>query len=467
MANKYEGLGGFGPEIRNEVQTKALNAGKTYDPDKFEKAEPIVKNELSKQWIHRLATRFQDEDPEEFGNKIYRNLWINRLPADASDEEKEKFQELVVERTKEVQKELGFTWDDVDGIIGPKTLERLDRATGDNQFSGPLIRKDGTSFEPIWAPVEEEYTQVEMQSGEETEKLSKKEQKEIGNTTMDGLIKADTDIAEAEKNKGEKEAEFKKSSEANDKSMVEVREAQDKLELAKTKLIDANIEAQDIAVDKDNAQKALEAEEAKGPDGDPSQVTALKEKVDQLAVKQREAVKRGMEADEALDDAKSNLDWANAKRKTALENFWTAKKGVDDANAVLKNHQILKENLEKINLDAGKEARKAELAAQELNNPEPATTEAPEEETESTIPVAEPIPDGEATDNEEVADVPQEQESETTEAVDESAPAEDEAPAAPSTAPTTEPETDSEAIPVPPVPKPPRATPVEDPADDL
>lgn len=54
--------------------------------------------------------------------------------------------DAVVERIKEFQRDHGGL--EVDGIIGPKTLEAMDNAT-EGTFDKPLTNKEGTPYAPI------------------------------------------------------------------------------------------------------------------------------------------------------------------------------------------------------------------------------------------------------------------------------------------------------------------------------
>jgi len=136
--------------IQNTAQPeiKKLYGEQSYDDPEFKNAPAKARFHLADKWIKRAFDA--KSDSKEYPQKresIYKTLGINTDPNKIPDSD----QEAVIQRIRDFQAANGLK---PDGIIGPRTLEKLDAVS--KGFQKPVEIKDnkGKVYEPYSVPPE-------------------------------------------------------------------------------------------------------------------------------------------------------------------------------------------------------------------------------------------------------------------------------------------------------------------------
>ncbi len=121
----FDNLVGHKEEIRGIVKPLAESAKQKYDPEEFKEAPAQVRLKLGTEWMKKLASRMPEGKKIE-PNQIWASLGVTQNTP----------HEEAVAIIRDFQSTHGL---EADGIIGPKTLEALDNASGgEGSFNQPV-----------------------------------------------------------------------------------------------------------------------------------------------------------------------------------------------------------------------------------------------------------------------------------------------------------------------------------------
>lgn len=404
----FSDLASHRDEIRADLKPKALESKLTYDETEFKKAEPEVRIGLGRKWMDKLRAKLSPDQqggkPEDFHSKVFGRLWI--VPGTTSNEEKVKI-------IKEFQETHKLT---ADGIIGPQTLEALDRESGgEGNFDKPVQKLDpktklptGKVYSEAFVPLPVPGTEIEPPL-EEKPKLTE-EQKEARrnfrqaktwledaqksqNETVSALRKENAKVKPAEE---DVESKTLAHNEAESYEELMKQWVEEKTKLAETaeseavqKTSDTLAAGRAITEAEENLKQAMQKNDEESITPKEGDLSWPEQKALELAKnKETAAIKAQILAEKAAQKASWEKEEADTKYKLAQEETRLAKEALDKAGKTLEGITNKVTELGKTLLktsDAEQQAEDKFKAAKTArdNVMNPPTEQGPEEETES------------------------------------------------------------------------------------
>lgn len=197
-------------ELRDSLKKEIPDQYKS-KPD-FTNAPPKTRLNIADKWIKRAFDAKNDnkEYPSQ-REKIYKSLGINATPDKIADTD----QESIIQRIRDFQKANGL---EADGIIGPRTLEKLDKVS--DGFKKTVEIKDSKEniYEPYSVPPETpavapditKDTTKAAPSETKKEKTEAEKKNEELDRVEDDKIKKQEELQKAQKENPGKHADFNK-----------------------------------------------------------------------------------------------------------------------------------------------------------------------------------------------------------------------------------------------------------------